>query len=92
MVTSLEAGAYLGMEQLKFLFLSRNRLSRFNSDVFQGAENLQQLDLAENFITEFPTVALKTFKELRYLNLSSNLIQVKLINSFYIKKLNLFFA
>lgn len=76
LVSSIEAGAFTRLEQLKFLLLSRNRLTRFNSDVFQGADNLQQLDLAENFISEFPTVALRAFTSLRYLNLSSNLIQV----------------
>lgn len=76
MISAVEGGAFTELGYLQILDLGRNRLSKFNSDVFQGTENLEKLDLSENFITDFPTVALKSFAALKHLNLSSNMITV----------------
>lgn len=76
MISAIEGGAFIALADLQTLDLGRNRLSKFNSDVFQGAQNLEKLDLSENFIADFPTVALKSFVALKHLNLSSNMITV----------------
>lgn len=76
MISTVEGGAFISLSELQSLDLGRNRLSKFNSDVFQGIENLEKLDLSENFISDFPTVALKSFASLKNLNLSSNMISV----------------
>lgn len=76
LISNIEGDALQAMDRLRVLKLSRNKLTRLNSDVFNGAHNIQHLELADNFITEFPTVALKVFTGLRYLNLSANVIHV----------------
>lgn len=76
MMVNIEGGAFAGLGSLRVLGLGHNRLSKFNSDVFQGAERLDKLDLSENFISEFPSVALKAFTALKHLNLSTNMLTV----------------
>lgn len=39
-LSHMEDGALLGLERLFLLNISRNDLSRFNSDVFKGTKNV----------------------------------------------------
>ncbi|KAI4502908.1 hypothetical protein M0802_001952 [Mischocyttarus mexicanus] len=73
-LSHMEDGSLSGLERLLFLNISRNDLTRFNSDVFKGAYNLLQLDLSVNFLQEFPTYALRHLTDLKFLNISNNLI------------------
>nr|XP_050859212.1 protein artichoke isoform X1 [Vespula vulgaris] len=73
-LSHMEDGSLSGLEHLLFLNISRNDLTRFNSDVFKGAYNLLQLDLSVNYLQEFPTYALRHLTDLKFLNISNNLI------------------
>ncbi|XP_043272457.1 protein artichoke isoform X2 [Venturia canescens] len=73
-LSHMEDGSLTGLSHVLFLNLSRNDLTRFNSDVFKGAYNLLQLDLSANFLHEFPSDALRHLQALKFLNVSNNLI------------------
>lgn len=76
-IRTLIGGAFYGLQKIREIKLSGNRIVHLNSDVFEDLPTLQKLDLSENFIQKFPTVALEAIENLKSLNISSNMIQVE---------------
>ncbi|XP_053546856.1 toll-like receptor 13 [Bombina bombina] len=66
-----------GLPSLRMLYLSQNRLTNLNSDVFDDLDQLIYLDLAEdcNGIQNFPPGIFKNQTKLRVLNLQNICLQ-----------------
>jgi Leucine-rich repeat (LRR) protein len=73
---ALSPNVFDGVQSVRTLYLSANRLSTVNFDQFplNFTENLESLVLNNNSFTEIPSFNGRLFKSLSYLDLSSNKI------------------
>jgi Leucine-rich repeat (LRR) protein len=67
--------SFTNLPYLKYLYLSRNRLTHLSNETFLPLHLLLELDISNNELTLIERNTLKSLETLEYLNMSSNLIK-----------------
>ncbi|XP_060882888.1 chondroadherin-like protein [Labrus mixtus] len=73
-IQEIEGGAFRGMKQLTYLYLSHNLITCLHPHTFTGTPELTYLHLDGNALTQFPGTALKLLPALFVLHLERNII------------------
>ena len=71
-ISSLQAGDFAGLPNLRVIHLHGNRLSSLPPDVFDGLSSLEELDLRANRLTTLPSDVFDGLSSLIWLDLSTN--------------------
>ncbi len=74
-IVSLRAGDFLGLADLKELWLFQNRLTKLPPGVFAGLDNLRRLLLGFNALTELPDSIFSGLSRLRDLSIQANQLE-----------------
>ena len=75
-ITSFHPSSFLGLHDLRFLYLSSNMLETIIGNVFRGLDNLEELRLNNNRLVYINPDAFKRLYELKVLFLSVNQLKV----------------
>lgn len=71
-VSTIEAGAFLGLNCLHYLRLRSNKIGQISSEMFEGLDELLELSLDNNRLTEVPENVFRHLSSLQTLDLSNN--------------------
>lgn len=82
-LTHLVPHAFLGLNNLKELYLSNNKILHVRSDIFIGLNSLFILDLASNGLAELPANSFGELTQLKDLKLGRNIISTLFVGVFY---------
>lgn len=71
-ITRISRDDFAGLGNVKFLYLTQNRISELENDVFTNVRGLQHLDLSQNLLRVVHPMAIELLTRLQHLDLRRN--------------------